>query len=96
MYWGALDWKRLPEALAPLVKMLPMVLPVFIVNIMLYLYQLTLMLELPESWFHSIPLLVLFDIPGVLGDCLIFVMMWRICMLHRDRAFTDEKGPFDF
>lgn len=93
MYWGRLNWQELVESLAPILKMFPYTLLAIALGFAQYMLHLTIVFYLPDVLRENIPVLCLIDLPYTLIECLIFVVMWHICMLYRDLPI--ENDPYD-
>ncbi len=95
MYWGRLNWRELPEALAPLGRMLPLTLAVFLLTLGQFLLHLFILPLVPQGVTESVPAMAVVDIPFALLDCYAFTATWRLCMAHRDADFTHDLDMFD-
>jgi hypothetical protein len=89
MFGGGLRWKDLAEHLHPLVRNLPQVLPVLGVSLL----SLLVVISVIPFLVNLIWLVPLVNIISSYVDCLVFVAMWLICMMHRD---TFEDIDLDF
>ncbi|MBI2426012.1 MAG: hypothetical protein HYV27_24520 [Candidatus Hydrogenedentes bacterium] len=101
MFWGRLNWQELGEALLPMLReMSNVILVMFImfVNIMLQITVPAAFAPLLDSETPLAPqnllLPALLSIPSGLLDCLSFVIMFRICMIHRTTDY--DSDDFDF
>lgn len=94
MHWGALEWNELGAALRPLVRFIHLLLvPIAVAFIQFALLQLRAAAIVGNDA-ATFMTLVLTDIPLFLLDALIFVLAWRICMIHRNEP-EEESDPFD-
>ncbi len=96
MYGGRLDWARLPESLEPIYRQFLLVIPVLFLGLGQWL-----LIDLRGDLIATdagldILWLGLYDavLDGI--TCYAFIMMWRVCMLHRDRSMENHGNPFDF
>ena len=96
MYHRGLVWKELPDALAPLTRLLSPTLGVLLLGMFQWALWFTLILAIPDEMRGSTLLLVLIEAPLVLIDCYVFCAVWHICMLDRDTQSEDFGNDFDF
>ncbi len=92
MYWGRLEWSELPEALRPIVRMVPGVLVVLGLGLLQWILP-QLMTELTPPGLLRAAFFVPLDILLALLEVLAFAAMWRLCMQHRDTDFSNS-GDF--
>lgn len=95
MYWGRLNWSELPEALTPIIRVMPLTLLVLLLGGFQWLFHLTLPDIQSDNKIVQALLLTALDFPLPFLDCLAFAAMWRICMLYRDAAFDSSNDSFD-
>jgi hypothetical protein len=93
MHHGRLEWGEMPVALVPIVHLFTQVLPVLFIGFL----QFCLVAVVPylggELTLNSIGKYALFDAMNAVIDCLIFVMMWRVCVRHRNYE-ADNGGDY--
>ena len=96
MYWGRLDWRRLPSALAPIYGQFLLVIPVFFIALAQWILIDARGAIIPAETGLNILWLGLYDAVLDAITCFAFIMMWRVCMLQRDRSMEHRGNPFDF
>jgi hypothetical protein len=96
MYSGRLDWSRLPAALAPIHGQFLLTLPVLFIGLGQWLLSHLSVDLIPADSGLDILWLGLYDVVLYGITCFAFVMMWRVCMLHRDQSMENRGNPFDF
>lgn len=95
MYWGRLNWRELPEALAPIGRMLPLTMAVFMLTFSQFVLHFFLVQLVPKGVIGSIPAMAIADVPFAFLDCFAFAAMWRLCMAHRNADFENDLDMFD-
>lgn len=94
MHWGALEWRELGSALRPLLRFLHLLLlPLALAFFQFALVRLRGVVVAGDGSTMVLTRVVL-DIPMILLDVLIFALVWRICMMHRNEPEV-ESDPFD-
>jgi len=96
MYWGRMDWKELPSVLGPIYGQFLLVLPVVFIGVGQWLLAYMRADLIPTDSGLDILWLGLYDAVLDYITCFAFVMMWRVCMVHRDKSMEGGENPFDF
>jgi hypothetical protein len=96
MYWGRLDWSQLPAALEPIYGQFLLVIPVLFIGMGRWILIHSCDTIMPADRGLDILWLGLYDAVLDYITCFAFVMMWRVCMIHRDRSMEGGGNPFDF
>ena len=96
MHHGRLDWGEFSVALAPIVRLFVQVLPVLFVGFMQFVLVLIFPMLGGELTLQSVGRYALLDAVAAVLDCLIFAMMWRVCIRYRNYEADNEGGYFDF
>jgi hypothetical protein len=96
MYSGRLDWAHLPGALEPIYGQYLLVIPVLFIGFGQWILGYLAALSVPTDTGLNILWLGLYDALLDYITCFAFVMMWRVCMIHRDRSMEGGGNPFDF
>lgn len=99
MFFGRLDWARIPEALAPFGRQLRLaaiaiLLQLFVFSLSTATAGLLLLLLGKEGLDAAIFSPALAIVPLAALECLIFVLMWRVCMADRDSHLYED--PYEF
>ena len=96
MYWGRLDWGRLPSILGPVYGQFLLVVPVLFIGLGQWMLIDVRSAVIPSGAGMDILWLGMYDAALDCITCFAFVMMWRVCMLHRDHSMQNRGNPFDF
>lgn len=99
MYFGRLDWARIPEALAPFGRQLKLAASALLLQLLAFALNDVaagvLLLVLGKDGLDAAivaPALAI-TLPAAL-ECLVFVVVWRVCMTDRDSHLYDD--PYEF
>ncbi|NJL73376.1 MAG: hypothetical protein HC888_18510 [Candidatus Competibacteraceae bacterium] len=99
MYFGHLDWARLPEALAPMGRQLRLTASAILLQLLAFGLNDAaagfLLLALGKDGLDAAivaPALAI-TLPAAV-ECLVFVVVWRVCMTDRDSHMYDD--PYEF
>ncbi len=95
MYSGALHWDRLYQALRPLMVMYPISMYVFSVAFFEFVLLVGVIL-FSQPFADMLLYLPLVNVVLSAFECLIFVLTWRICMLHREFPPESSLDDLDF
>jgi len=96
MYSGHLNWSRLPAALEPLYGQFLLVIPVLFVGLGQWILIDARGAMIATDSGLDILWLGLYDTMLDVITCYAFIMMWRVCMIHRDHSMEHRGNPFDF
>jgi hypothetical protein len=96
MYWGRLDWAHLPGVLEPIYAQFLLVIPVLFIGFGQWILSYLGAEKIPTDTGLDILWIGLYDAVLDYISCFAFVMMWRVCMIHRDRSMEGGGNPFDF
>ncbi len=96
MYWGRLDWGQLPSALEPIYGQFLLTIPVLFIGLGQWILIDLRSAMIPTDTGLDILWMGLYDAVLDCITCFAFIMMWRVCMLHRDRSMEGGGNPFDF
>ena len=96
MYFGRLDWGRMGQTLEPIYGQFLLTLQVICVCFAQWVLVFMRDLLVPGDTGLDILWLGLYDAVLDYATCFAFVMMWRVCMIHRDRSMEGGGNPFDF
>lgn len=96
MYFGRLDWGKVGHALEPMHGQFLLTLQVVCVCFAQWVLAFMSDLLVPGDTGLDILWLGLYDVVLDYMTCFAFVMMWRVCMIHRDRSMEGGDNPFDF
>ncbi len=96
MYWGRLDWGQIPSVLEPIYGQFLLVIPVLFIGLGQWFLGHLRIEIIPTDTGLDILWLGLYDVVLDFATCFAFVMMWRVCMIHRDRSMEGGGNPFDF
>lgn len=95
MYGGKPVMNEIPDRLSPLFRFFPRILVPFGLGFLQYMLLELWVLNVPRA-FREIPATsALINVPLVLLECLVFAVMWHLCMEHRDTAI-DQDDDFDY
>ncbi len=95
MHWGALDWSELGEALRPLGRLLSLAVFPFAIGFIQYALASARMAGATDNMLANLLFLSVTDVPLMMLDVFIFVLVWRLCMHHRTLPPV-EDNPLDF
>jgi len=96
MFWGRLEWRELPTALAPLGRFFQWtLLPLAIALLQYVLIEIRSVL-LEGSGAVTLAGYSATDLPLLLMDLLIFALVWRICLHNQMNPGDNDEDPLDF
>ena len=95
MFWGALRWRELPEAMTPLFRFFQITLIPLGLALLQYLLVGIRANLLQEEGVRQVILCVITDAPLVLMEVLMFTVCWRICLLNQTLP-KDTEDPLEF
>ena len=96
MFWGGLEWRELPTALAPLGRFFQWTLLPLAVALLQYMLIELRSVLLEGGGAVTLAGYSASDLPLVLIDLLIFALVWRICLHNQMNPGDNDEDPLDF